>query len=257
MELHELQVGDFSPGLVGQPDPIARGWRGVGGVAIAASQAADRRLEDGDRLHPPAAAIADQEAPRQLLLQDQRHRAGGARRQQVLHFSAGGVAAGVDYPGAGVSRLSGNQQDSVLGVEVNAQLDQLADAPRTLLHKHRHRLGIAQPPSRRQGVGRVQRRTVTGINRGGDAALGVAAAGLLQGGLGQDRDLEAGLGSFDGREETGYPTAHDHQIKAVREGLDADRSWHYSVARVRRGAEQSGVDQPYSLDLGRDHDPRI
>lgn len=75
MKLHEFQVGDFGPGLVSQPDSITGGWRRVGGVAIAAPQAAggqehcprlqatDRRLANRDRLHPPTAAVADQKAP--------------------------------------------------------------------------------------------------------------------------------------------------------------------------------------------------
>ncbi len=166
-----------------------------------------------------------------MLFQDQFHRTGGAQRQQLLDLPTGRVAAGVHDPGPGVGGLPGHQQHPVLSIEVDSEFDQLADPPGSLLHQRLHRPGVAEAPARGHGVGGVEQRAVVRVDGGGYPPLGVAAAALLHGRLGEHGHLKPRLGSLDGAKEPRDPAPDHHQVETALVGLDRDRLAHQRLAR--------------------------
>ena len=77
--------------------------------------------------------------------------------QGPFDLGAGRGPAGVKYAGRGVAALTRRRQCTAgLAVEHRAQCDQLLDAPRALVHQQPHGVGVAEPRTRRQGVGEMQ-----------------------------------------------------------------------------------------------------
>ncbi len=79
----------------------------------------------------------------------------------------------------------------VLAVELHAQCDQLVDPVGPLVDEHAHRVLVAQPGTRRQGVGQVEvRRVLVTSEHRRDSALGPASSRLGELPLGQDGDRQ-------------------------------------------------------------------
>ena len=93
-------------------------------------------------------------------------------------------------PGVRVAALAGQQQlAGGVPVEDGAEGDQLVDPGRPLVHEHPHRVLVAQPGARGQGVGEVEvGRVGIAAQHRGHAALRPPRRGLGQLALGQHAD---------------------------------------------------------------------
>ncbi len=129
-------------------------------------------------------------------------------------------AAGVDDAAPAVAALEPEPL-----VEVDAELDEVADARRRLVRQHLDGTRPTQPAARAQRVLGVQRRCVVLPHRGGDTALREEARGRQQRALREDEDVALGRRT-QGGEETGDPPADDDEreiglracMRAVRHG---------------------------------------
>src|SRR5580698_3411294 len=100
--------------------------------------------------------------------------------QRSLDLEPGAVPTRVQDAGTRMRSLLREQQLTVLRIECNAPLDQLADARRTLLDEHAHCIGMAQPSPCGDGVIEMQLRGIVITHSRGDPALCVAAAPVIE-----------------------------------------------------------------------------
>jgi hypothetical protein len=89
------------------------------------------------------------------------------------------------------------------------------DARGALVDQDPHGVDVAQAGAGLERVGQVEvGRVLVGREDGGDAALGPAGGRLVQVGLGQDPDPQAGAtGGADGGREAGDPAAEDEEVE--------------------------------------------
>ena len=111
--------------------------------------------------------------------------------------------------------LAGQQQRTVLGVEVDAPVDQLAHPRRPLLHQHADRILMAQAAARGNGVLEMPFHGIVIADRGGDATLREPAAAVVECPLGEQRD-SCPRCRGQGGEESGNPAADYDEIERER-----------------------------------------
>ncbi len=129
-------------------------------------------------------------------------------------------AARVDDAPAAVAAL---EAEAV--VELDAELDEVADPRRRLLGQHRDGARAAEPAACSQRVLRVQRRVVVLPDGGRDAALREQARRREQRPLREHEDVALG-GRAERREEAGDAAADDDERQLGARGLYlAVRSW--------------------------------
>src|SRR5438445_13884834 len=90
-----------------------------------------------------------------------------------------------------MGRLASEEQLTVLCVEDDAPVEELANPRCTLFGEHAHRVGMAQPAPYVDGVLLVQLYRVACSDRRGHAALRVSAATIVERALGEQGDSPA------------------------------------------------------------------
>ena len=238
VELIELQVLERGPGPCGGGDPVARGDSRVRGVGEELAGAACRQ-QRRSRPHHASGPVGRHQlgADHPAVLDPQIHQCRllahcdpplpDRRDQGVLDRPSGGVAAGVEDPRPGVGAFEAHRVAAVgpAGpVEGDSEVDQPADGRRPLLAQHAHRGLVAQSRARTQCVPGVGGGGVGGVERSGDAALGVTRRPLAELRLGHQQDV-GGAGGTQRRRQPGDPGA-DHQQVGVHlvPGAHAQRS---------------------------------
>src|SRR5262245_46718762 len=81
---------------------------------------------------------------------------------------------------------------ALVDIELRSPIDQLSNISRTFFDEHADRCRVAQAIARRDGVRGVNRGTVIGSDRNGNAALRVAGVALARLGLGQYENAARG-----------------------------------------------------------------
>ena len=128
--------------------------------------------------------------------------------ERPLHLGSGGVAAGVHDASPRVSAFAAERPTAGRRlIELRSVADQFGDSPEAVSNDGRHRIGIAQPGTGRQGVGDVRVDRVVGVRQHhGNPALGVVG--------GRRTGLAAGLAEHD------HPSAG--AVRGQRRGQTAD-----------------------------------
>ena len=103
------------------------------------------------------------------------------------------------------------------GVEVGAELSELADARRALGDERAHGVHIAETGAGGEGVGQMQVGGIRILECGGDAALRIARRRVRQLTLGEHDDRQAARGSVQGGGEPGNTAAEHEDVVHVRE----------------------------------------
>ena len=135
-----------------------------------------------------APSALDEEIEGEPALEDGPRRPVGGIDQRPLHLGSGRRPSGVHHARMGVPALAGQGEEPAgLPIELHPQRDQLVHPARALVDQDPHRLFVAEPGPRRQGVGQVE---VGGVlvpaQHGGHAALSPPGGRLRQHALGQD-----------------------------------------------------------------------
>ncbi len=237
MELDELDVGRGHAGPEGHGHAVTGRllWVGrdreelagpagrqhhVGGAHL------HRRAVRGQRSHPDAAPVLDQQIQGEPALQHRTRGGIGGIDQGPFDLSPRGRPAGVHHPGPGMSPFAGQgQRPGGLAVELHPEGDQLMDPGRTLVDQDADGLLVTEPGACGQGVGEVQvGRVLVAAEHGGHAALGPAGGGLGEDALGQHAQRgrrpsrRRQSGQPDGGREAGHPAAQDQDVE--RSGPD-------------------------------------
>ena len=131
---------------------------------------------------------------------------------------AGLGAAGVDDAAHRMAALAAE-----VGVERDAELDQVGDSRRCLLGQHLDGARTAKTPPRPEGVGRVERGRVALPHRGSDAPQGLPAVRRVDCRLGKQHHV--GLGGCRQRSCQARDTAPDYD-RAVRSRLAVEGAAH-------------------------------
>ena len=227
VELDELEVGERGAGAVRGRDPLADGAGGIrrplperGGAARREERRARRdRAAIGDDADAALVVAPDGEHPLALGDGDPRMRehalgelprdAIAGRRSTRMHDATAAVAA--------------LEPEAV--VELDAELDEVADARRRLVRQDGDGARPAEPAARAERVLRVERRIVVLPHRGRDAALGEEARGREQRPLREHEHVALG-GRAQCREQPGDAPADDDERQLSCRGLYlAVRSW--------------------------------
>ncbi len=138
---------------------------------------------------------------------------------------AGGVAAGVEDSGAGVGRFQTLGEFAVVPVEGDAEADEIRNPGWTFFAEGADGCGAAEAGSGAEGVFDVLGHVVVGVHDGGNAALGVAGVGLVEGGFCDEGDLVSAA-QFECGDESGDARAYDDDVHGCwcLGGLDV-RGW--------------------------------
>ncbi len=233
VELHELQVGDLGSRAQGERDTVAGGDRGVGrggeDLAHAAGRQDDRGGVHGAHAvvlalahhvqgHARGTAVGVREEIQDERVLDGAHAPRTNRLdQRAGDLRAGRVAARVRDPAPVVAALAGELQAALLRlVEVGARLDEPAHGVRALGDEDPHRVLVAQPGARDQGVGQVLLGGVALAEGRGDAALRPAGGAVVEAGLGDDDRGQTGGLAAQGRGQTGDAGADDDDVRVDR-----------------------------------------
>ena len=217
MKLRELEVGELGLGLageqqagaeragrIGRPRPQRRGAaggedRGAGGDIRPVGQAHATVLEDRGR----AMALEDIDA----WMRDDRR---GERPQDA---PAGRAPARVDDPAPAVAALQPERElAAAVGVEVDAELLEFADAVGGLVGEGLGRGVAREAAAGRQRVLEVQFRRVVDRERGRCAALRPVGGGLGERAGGDERDAGALAGGRQSGEEPGRAGADHDEV---------------------------------------------
>jgi hypothetical protein len=111
-----------------------------------------------------------------------------------------------------VGRLAAERDLAVRSrVKVGAEGNQPAHGVRRAFHQLSDSLWIAEPRSRCQRVGRMQRRTIVRTNGRGESALRVASVAFAQYALGQQGDAQLRR-QREGEGQTSHPGADDNDV---------------------------------------------
>ena len=136
-----------------------------------------------------------------------------ARGERAEDAAAGRAAARVDDPPPAVAALQAERElAAAVGVEVHAELLQLADAVGGLVGEGLGRGAAREAAAGRQRVLEVQLGRVVDRQRGGRAALRPVGGGLGQRARGDERDAGALAGGGQGGEEPGRAGADDDEV---------------------------------------------
>ena len=108
-------------------------------------------------------------------------------------------------------------------VELDAELDEVADASRRLLGENGHRARTAEAATGAERVLRVQRRSVVLAHRGRDPSLREQARRRQKRPLREDEDVALGRGA-ERREEAGDTASHDDE-RELADLYVRNRSW--------------------------------
>src|SRR3990172_3541032 len=126
-------------------------------------------------------------------------------------MGAGGVAAGVEDAGRGVSALAGEGDLAVLGVERDAEAHEVVDAVGGLLGEDAGGVGIDEAGAGGERVVEVLAGRIARPDRRGDAALGPARVAVVHGAFGDD-EHGAVLAGEEGGVQPGYAGADDDVV---------------------------------------------
>jgi hypothetical protein len=142
----------------------------------------------------------------------------GARQQGVLDGPAGGVG-GMQDPAGGVSAFPGQVEFRLalaawLARERHPEVRQPVDRLGALAHGEAHDLRLVEAGPGLQGVLDMRVDGIPGTGDGGDAALGIQCAALLQPALGEHGHLQV-LGQLQGQSQAGATAADDQDIKRI------------------------------------------
>ena len=214
MELDELEVGERGAGTVRGRHALADGSCRVRRPLPQRRRASrgEQRRACRDRAavghDPDAALVVAPDGEHSLALRHpntrvREHALGELPRDPVPRRGSARVH---DAPSA-VATLEAETL-----VELDAELDEVADARGRLLRQHGDGARAAEPATGAQGVLRVQRRRVVGAHRGGDPALGEEARRREERPLGEHEHV-AFRGRAQRREEAGDAAAHDDERK--------------------------------------------
>ena len=212
MELDELEVGERGTGAIRGGHPLPDSARRVRGPLPESCRAAggEERGPCGD-LAPvgddaDAALVVAPDRGHLLALDHRDPRMGEDALCELARDSiARRRAARVNDASAAVTAL----EPEAL-VELDAELDEIADPCRGLLREHRDGARPAQAAARAQRVLGVQRRVVVLPHGCRDSALGEEARRGEERPLGEDENVALG-GSAERREETGDASADDDE----------------------------------------------
>ena len=215
VELDELEVAEPGAGAQGDRHPVARGHARVRRLAEDLAEPAGGE-DDRPAVHGADAvvlALAEhvegqpgdpavggaQQVDGQRVLDDLDLRRPLDRGDEgPLDLGAGRVAAGVGDAVAVVAALAGQRQLAVgVVVELGAQRDQLADRLGTLGHQDAYGLDVAGARTRHEGVALVLLGGVTGAEGRRDAALGPLGRARGEHVLGDDEQVQRGIGGVD------------------------------------------------------------
>src|SRR5439155_3071354 len=161
-----------------------------------------------------ATAVVDNQADDLGVLLDRDAAAPDPADQGGLDLEPGPVAAGVNDARARVGCFSRQQQLTILRVEGDPPVEELANPRATLLDQHAHRVGMAEPAPRVDGVPIVQLDRVAGADRSGHTALRIPAATVVERSLGEQCDSRSGR-RCQRRVETRDTTADDKDIELI------------------------------------------
>ena len=235
VELDHLEVGDRHAGAQGGGDAVAGRLGRVGGHREHLAGPAGRH-QHGSSPHldgavvavehpdPDAAAALHEEVDHEAALVARHRRPADGLDERPLDLDAGGRAAGVHHPGQLVAAFAGQLElTGVVPVEPGAELDQVAHPVGSLVDQDPHRVSVAQPAARGEGVGEVQvGRVGRPAERGGDAALGPPGGGPVQRALGEHGDPEpVTLGGADRCREPGDAGPEHEQVRGDLGGCGA------------------------------------
>ena len=216
MELHELEVGERGARAIGGGHALADRARRVRrplpqrrGAAGGEQRRARRdRAAVGDDAHAALVVAPDREHPLALGDLDSRVRE-HALGELARHAVAGRGAARVHDAPPAVASL---ETEAV--VELDAELDEVADARRRLLGEHGDGARAAEAAARAERVLRVQGRVVVLAHGGGDPALCEQARRGEERPLREDEHVALARGAERG-EEAGDAAAHDDERELV------------------------------------------
>ena len=158
---------------------------------------------------PPSSSPADPFALEDL---DQRM-LGRGRRQRAQDPAAGRAPAGVDDAAAAVPALEAEREVAVaVGVELAAQVDQLADAGGRLVGEGDRGGALREAPAGLERVLEVNGGGVVDGERRGRAALGPVGGGLGERAGAHEGHARTFARGCQGREETGRAGADDDEV---------------------------------------------
>ena len=163
-----------------------------------------------------AAALAARPVRSVLIVTKGTLDAGGDRRlvKRPLHLGAAAIAARVDDAVVAVAALAAEQQLAFVLIERGAPFDELANVMGSFANDHLDDFGIAQAGTGDERVLNVVLEPIVGPEHSGDAALGVAAVGLLQAVLSDDERREPRVDGH-GRAQAGDAAADDQHVDEV------------------------------------------
>ncbi len=228
MELDELEIRERRARPVGGRSPFSHGARGVGRPLPQRRGTAGRqeRGSSGD-----CATIGDDTYAALVVAPDREHPLALCDSDPWMRENALGELSSNPVPGRGASgvddappAVAALEPEAV--VEIDPELDEIADARRRLFGEHRDRARATQAAAGPQCVLRVERRGVVLPDGSCDPALREQARRCEQRALGQDEHL-ALRGRAQRREEARHPAA-DHDECELR-----------VVARIQRFAHGS------------------
>ena len=152
--------------------------------------------------------------------------------ERPADLAAGGVTGMQDSADA-VRRLETERRTTrLVAIELHTPVNQLLHQAGTVLDERPDRGLVAETVAGRQGVAPVQRRTVIGAHRGGDAALGVAGVALGGRGLGENEDAAARR-QRDRRAQSRDAAADDQKI-----GVFVHDRWSLDCRRIGVAVER-------------------
>ena len=236
MELEELEVPQLGAHLVRQGPAVARGRERVGGDGVELSHAAGgeddgwtgqrQRLSTGPDRHDSHHALPpprhEHSCDLGVLADLDERMAGDDLGETPDEHRAGAVAAGVEDPRAAMRPFEAHPQRSVRpSVEHRTQGDQLADSLRSLRGEDAHRLGIGEPVARRERVGGVECRTVSGAEGRGDPTLRPRARAVGERALGDENRRASRQRQAPRAPHPSEARADDDEAAGVRRTQDA------------------------------------
>ena len=227
VELRELQVHHLRAAGVGKRDAIAGRDVRVRGHAVhlpgtAGGEHDVARLVRGtaaipavEHLDTDGAPVVHQHALGQRVLGDRCVLPAGERGEREFDLHPGRVATGVDDARRGVRRLAAQRHLPVRGIEAHAVADQVGDAAGGIHRENPRGLLVHEPRARLDGVSQVRLRRVARADRGGDAALRVAGARLVDRALRHHQHARVALPRLQRGVEPGDAGADHHEVEAA------------------------------------------
>ncbi len=183
VELHELHVADRHAGAQRHGHAVSGRFGRIGGDAEELARATGGQDDvvgpyfdwlvraRWERGHPDATASFDDEVECEPRLEHGAGRAPGGRDESAFDLGPGRRPSGVDHASARVASFARQgEQPGRLAVELDTERDQFVDPPWALVDENAHRLFVADPGARREGVGQVQvGRIFVATEHGGDS----------------------------------------------------------------------------------------